>query len=522
MTNIKILDCTLRDGGYVNNWNFKEKNIKFIVNNLVNAGCDYIECGFLKQADYNPDKSWFQSFEQLEKLLPQQSDSEFTLMINFGEIPLDFIPVCSTKVNLRIVFKKDKRYDAIKYCKQLIEKGYKIFINPMNTNTYSSSELLELIEFVNKLRPVGFTIVDTTGAMNKKDILSTYYLVENNLDKSIALCFHSHNNLQLSFSNAQVLMEQNTKRKIIIDSTVFGIGRGAGNLCTELLVKYINDNYDGKYNIIPILKIIDEQINKIFAVSPWGYSVPYYMAAANFCHPNYAKFLIDKQTVPVELINKILNNIPYQKRGTYDEALINDLYRRTLEYFVDDSSDLQKLSLLLLNKPILLLASGKSIVMEEQSIKNYIHVNKPFIISLNFIPKQYSPDLVFVTNIKRYNNIEGLNIPCATTSNIKNPTDYKLNYSSYVTDKEVGDNVTLILLQVLLKIGVKEVAIAGFDGYSNDTIDNYAENELINIALSHNTTDKNRRISEYLNNLRDYIKLNFVTHSWYEVEFSCG
>ena len=80
MTNIKILDCTLRDGGYVNNWNFKEKNIKFIVNNLVNAGCDYIECGFLKQADYNPDKSWFQSFEQLEKLLPQQSDSEFTLM----------------------------------------------------------------------------------------------------------------------------------------------------------------------------------------------------------------------------------------------------------------------------------------------------------------------------------------------------------------------------------------------------------------------------------------------------------
>ena len=76
MKHIKILDCTLRDGGYVNNWNFKEKNIKFIINNLVKAGCDYIECGFLKLKEYDKDKSWFQNFSQLEAFLPQSSDSK--------------------------------------------------------------------------------------------------------------------------------------------------------------------------------------------------------------------------------------------------------------------------------------------------------------------------------------------------------------------------------------------------------------------------------------------------------------
>lgn len=518
MKHIKILDCTLRDGGYVNNWNFKEKNIKFIINNLVKAGCDYIECGFLKLKEYDKDKSWFQNFSQLEAFLPQSSDSKYTLMINFGEIPIEALPRCNTRIHLRIVFKKDKHIEALAYCKQLIEKGYKIFINPMNTNTYSSVELLELIEQVNKLKPVGFTIVDTTGSMSKQDIMSIYYLIDNNLNKDIALCFHSHNNLQLSFSNAQLLMEQNTKRELIIDSTVFGMGRGAGNLCTELIIKYINDNYDGSYNIIPILKIIDEQINKIFATTPWGYSVPYYMAAASHCHPNYAKFLIDKQTVPVELINKILNNIPPQSCGSYDENLINNLYRNTIEYFIDDTEDLQRLSQLLHDKSLFLIASGKSIAQDYKTIKKYIQENNPFIISLNFIPEQYRPDLVFITNIKRYRSLENLNIPCATTSNIKNHSDYKLNYSSYATDEGIGDNVTLILLQVLIKLGIKKVAIAGFDGYSTDSTDNYADNALTNIALSHNVRVKNQQISAYLSKISNNISINYVTQSLYGIK----
>lgn len=245
MNNIKILDCTLRDGGYINNWNFKKNNIEFILKHLVLSGADYVECGFLKEKEYDINKTFFNNTEQLSRLLPEeQNNTKFTLMINYGEVPIENIPDSNNNIFLRVVFKKNYKDEAVKYCEQLIKKGYNVFVNPMNTISYSSKELLDLIEQVNKIKPFGFTIVDTNGSMKKRDLLSLLYLIDDNLDSKISLAFHSHNNLQLSFSNAQVLMEQPLKRTIIIDSTVFGMGRGAGNLCTELLMQYINDNFD--------------------------------------------------------------------------------------------------------------------------------------------------------------------------------------------------------------------------------------------------------------------------------------
>lgn len=332
MKNIKILDCTLRDGGYVNNWDFGYENIKKIIAELVNSKIEYIECGFFKKEKYKSDKSLFNSFEQLENLLPKSSNNtKFTLMINYGDFLNNEIPLNKSKnIALRIVFKKEKRYEALEFCKNLKEKNYEIFINPMNTINYNSSELLELIEKINQIAPNVFTIVDTNGEMKNKDILSLFYLIENNLNPKIALGFHSHNSLQLSFSNAKTLLNQNTKRNLIIDSTIFGMGRGAGNLQSEVLTQYLNDNYNKSYNIISILKIIEEQINPIFTKKPWGYSVPYYLAATNSCHPNYATYLIKKQTLSLEKINTILKNIPENKKTNYDKELIKKLYIESL------------------------------------------------------------------------------------------------------------------------------------------------------------------------------------------------
>lgn len=516
MSNIKILDCTLRDGGYINNWSFGVENIKSIINNLVLSGCDYIECGILEDCDYDINRTLFSNFNQLKDLIQKNSKAQFVLLVNYGDVPIEKFDSEYKDIMVKVTFKKFQVEQALEYSDKLAKKGYKIFINPMNTISYSEIEFLDLINKVNEINPVGFTIVDTTGAMNKKDTLALYYLIENNLNKNIALCFHSHNNLQLSFSNAQVLMEQNTNRIIIIDSTVFGMGRGAGNLCTELLVKYINDNHNGNYELIPILKIIDEQIAKIFAVSPWGYSVPYYIAASMHCHPNYAKYLIDKQTVPVELITQILNKIPYDKRGTYDVNIVEELYYETLNYVVDDTEAIEKLKKLLNDKKILVLASGKSIIDEEEKIHDYIKRVNPFIISLNYIPKSYNPDIVFITNIKRYNSIGKIDIPCITTSNVKQESDYKLNYLSYVDESSIGDNVALILFRLLMKIGIKEIAIAGFDGYSTNSQENYADNDLINIESRYDIDTKNHKIKEFLKTIKNNLAINFITPSIYE------
>ena len=521
MSNIKVLDCTLRDGGYINNWNFGEKNIKKIIKNLILAKLDFVECGFLKPLTFDKEKTFYTTYNFLENILPENyKNTKFTLMINYGEYPLENLPICNNKnIALRIVFKKSEKENAILYCKELINKNYNVFVNPMHTNTYSSTELLELIEMVNKINPKGFTIVDTTGAMKEKDILTTFYLVDANLNKNIALCFHSHNNLQLSFSNAQCLMKVCKDRELIIDSTVFGMGRGAGNLCTELLTQYINDNYNGNYDIIPILKIVDEQINPIFAKTPWGYSVPYYLAATNHCHPNYAKYLVDKQTVPVEFINKLLKSIPDNKKSTFDVNLIKQLYLDKFSNIIDDSKTVEYLKNLLINRKILILAPGKSLKDEKTKLEDFINREKPSIISLNFIPEQYKENLVFVTNMKRFTSLNDYSRPLVASSNIEDIPEQALilNYSSYLNDSKMFDNVALMLLKLFIKIDIKSVSIAGLDGFSPVAVENYVSDDLINNAKVSEFDERNEIMSEELAKLSEKININFITKTLYKI-----
>ena len=191
----------------------------------------------------------------------------------------------------------------------------------MYTNTYTQSELENLVKEVNKIEPTALTIVDTAGAMKEKDLLSIFSIFNKLLNKNTAIGFHSHNNLKLSFPNAQALINECKKRELIIDSTVFGMGRAAGNLCTEVITQFLNDNCNSKYNLLPILKTLKEQINPIFLQTPWGYSVPYYLAAINSCHPSYAKYLSDKN-LTIEAIDSILKQIPKNQKDKFNKELL--------------------------------------------------------------------------------------------------------------------------------------------------------------------------------------------------------
>ena len=97
--------------------------------------------------------------------------------------------------------------------------------------------------------------------------------------------------MQLAYSNAQSLVDLHSDRELIIDASVYGMGRGAGNLNTELFVQYLNDNADGNYDIKPLLSIIDEILNEFYQRNYWGYSLPNYLSASHNAHPNYAGFM---------------------------------------------------------------------------------------------------------------------------------------------------------------------------------------------------------------------------------------
>ena len=331
---IKVLDCTLRDGGYVNNWKFGFDNIKNIIDTLSKSNLDYIECGFLKNIDYKEEKSVFSNISQLKKI---SNSDNLCLMINYSDIKVEDLDP-SNNITLRIAFKKHERFEALEFCKSVKDKGFNIFINPMVTDSYTNEELLDLVLKVNEISPVALTIADTIGEMTTDEITDLFKTIDSQLDSKIAICFHSHNNLQMSFRNAETLIKlcqyngitgnefqtQRQQRDLVIDSSIFGIGRGAGNLCTELISQYLNKYYKSDYDVRLITEVSHRYIMPIYEKTPWGCSAESYLAAINHCHPNYVKFLSEKGFTPEEM-NKVFQAIPDEKKSVFDKEFIEKL-----------------------------------------------------------------------------------------------------------------------------------------------------------------------------------------------------
>ncbi len=529
MSKIKILDCTLRDGGYVNNWKFGRKIISKIAENISMSSVELIECGFLSQKKENSsEKSIFCTISEAEQYFERVKQNNLLLMINCGEYCVDEIePYFGGKIkSLRIAFHKHQLIEAQIMCLELQNKGYTVFFQPMVTMRYTDEELLKLIKWANENKPEAFYIVDSFGTMRKKDILRMFYLIDNNLCKDIKIGFHSHNNLQLSFSNAQELIALHSEREIIIDTSVFGMGRGAGNLCTELMLQYINENIENRYNILPILETMDEHIMPIFKRHSWGYSVPYYIAAVNDCHPNYATYLASMQTLFVKDINYIMKKIQPEKRYLFDQNYIDQLYSAYQKNLIDDTEAIEKIKMLCFNRNILVLAPGKTLVTYRKKILQYIKEKNPIVISINHIADFVLCDRIFISNLKRFREIQDVvkeisdRIIC--TSNIICEEDVcVVNYSSYIEEGTISDNSGIMMLNILKNAEVKKVALAGYDGFDDNYLNNYYDQKMITDIDFEKMNDINCAIVAYLKRNKEYIEVEFITPSLYEKFKDC-
>lgn len=333
---MEILDCTLRDGGYINDWRFGKETIAAVLEKLEQAGIDIIECGFLTGMVQEEACSLFGNVQAIEPVMPAPPRrSMYVAMIAMGEKelhPEELAPWNGRSIGgIRLTFHKGEAEKALDWAEIIQDKGYKVFMQPVGTAFYTDLELLSLVERINWLRPYAFYIVDTLGSMYRNDVTHRFHLIDQNMEPEIRLGFHGHNNLQLAFSNAQVLGKIQSKRSLILDSSVYGMGRGAGNLPTELMAQYINRNIESRYDVPAIMDIYDEYIRPIRSRFRWGYSMAYHIAASEVCHPNYASYLIDRHTLSTRDIEGLIRSIPREDRMLYSQELIEELYARFQE-----------------------------------------------------------------------------------------------------------------------------------------------------------------------------------------------
>ena len=294
MNKIKLLDCTLRDGGYVNDWKFGQAAIMDIKLKLEDSGADIIELGFLKDEPENPDRTIYKSVGQITPFIGKKKPGiSYAAMIDVqGRIPIEMVAArnLDTIDIIRVIVWKRTLETDIFYCKQIVERGYRLCVQPARVDQYSDSEFVEMLRLFEPLDPLAIYVVDSWGTQNINSLAHYFDLADSTMKADIALGYHGHNNLQQAFGVAESFLGGFPSRAKIIDASIFGIGRGAGNLNTETIALLLNRSFAGKYEYSPLIEMYDKYIKVIYENSKWGYSLPLYITAANNCNPEYALY----------------------------------------------------------------------------------------------------------------------------------------------------------------------------------------------------------------------------------------
>ena len=321
---IHILDCTLRDGGYVNDWEFDSNLAKGVIDGLYESGIRVIEIGIMGIGGEAGKSTKFSSFKDAEPLLEnRKKDCKYAIMINQTGFENFDIPNRSDKTVdiIRLAYFKREIHDAMIFAKSLKDKGFEVFLQAMATFMYSDDEIEDMLKKINDLKPQAFYIVDSFSNLFPEDITSMANSVLSRLNRDIDFGFHAHNNIQMAFANAIAFMNVEDGRKIYIDGSIYGMGRGAGNVPVELLMDYLNRRVK-QYNIEVLLKTYQDYIKPIFEQYFWGYTHPYYLTASKDMNSVYSWFFMNKGIGDIVELNKALNMIKDSSKYTLmkDEA----------------------------------------------------------------------------------------------------------------------------------------------------------------------------------------------------------
>jgi len=526
MKNLKVLDVTLRDGGCVNDFNFGQTYMEKILAAQEASGVDVIEMGYI---DENKGSTSGRTQYANERVIPEcilkhkKPGVTYVAMMDYGKFDVDKIqPKTENGIDgIRMAFHKKNMRDVIPLGRKLIEKGYKFYVQPMITLRYSDAELLELINLVNTELPdaSGFYIVDTFGEMRPNDMSRVLNLVDHNLIPSMTLGFHSHNNLQLSYSNAMSMLQFPTNRDIMLDCSIMGMGKGAGNLNTELLLEHLNLFYGKNYKVAPLLEVIDKVINQLHSEFYWGYAPEYYLSSANHCTPSYASHFYNKHMLPIDQVGELLGMIAEEKKISFDKNYAEELYRQYNESkAVDDSSVVKELTSEFSTKKVLLVAPGKSVSDASEKINELASQEGVASIGLN---NDFGKDYILTTRADMYSQavaegkkiIVPSNISKGGRGNVK-----VLDYKNWIeVDERTHDSSAVFALKLLQVCGVKEIMLAGFDGFSVNINENYYDENMRRPVNAEQADRRNAYYKDLIQRIKESgVKVSFVTPSKYE------
>jgi len=488
---MEILDCTLRDGGYYTNWDFDRKLVKSYLKNFENLPIDYLEIGYRNPILTGYFGEYFYCKNETLKFVKKYTNKKLAIILDEKNIKIEHLdqlldPCIGVIEMIRIAIDPLNFDRALKLSQEIKKKGFRIAFNIMYMSTWDDHP--KMMKNLGNLDGIVdyLYLVDSFGSVFPSDVIKLIRKVKSKTN--VKLGFHGHNNLEMALANTLVAIDEGID---IIDSTVTGMGRGAGNLKTELLLttldhkRNLNLNYDSLSNVTSDFICLQKKYN-------WGTSLPYMVSGVKSLPQKKVMEWISKRFYSMNSITRALNTNNLD--NVYPSFIPESKFENTLIVGGGLSVGLKsKVILDFLNigvndTAIIHASSKNSDIFKNANNKQYfclagnegVRLENIFNDLNNFKGKCILPPSpremgTYVPDLIKSNTFE-----------LKNINFTNLNIDSHLS----------IALQTSLILGVKTIYLVGFDGYSGENIsENFQELFIENTKLFKDISSKIKCIS---------------------------
>lgn len=497
--NIKLLDCTLRDGGYYNNWDFSPSLIKDYLEAMVSIQADYVEIGFrlISNNDFKGGCA-FSTDNYINSLnIPEALKNKIGVMVNGADILSQgnfksgihevleglFTSKKQSPVSLvRIACHMHEFEHCLPAATWLKNKGYRVGFNLMQINTADDLEIAKLLKLSNPYPIDVLYFADSMGSLNTQQITSTIQIFKSSWDGEIGI--HAHDSMGNAVNNSMQAVNDGASW---VDCTVTGMGRGPGNAQTEYLSIELDAHRNLNTNKTKLLKLIRNHFKLLKEQYGWGVNPYYYLAGKYSVHPTYIQKMITDTRYNEEDIVSVIHYLKEQGGGKFNP----DVLETARHFYSGEAKGTWEPEKIIKNNNVLIIGAGPSTIRHSNAIESYIRKHHPFVIALN-AQKSISEDLIntraachpvrILADCHEYLNLpQPLIAPASMLpNNVKQQLSQKelLDFDIAVDEKGFTFNASnctlpnLLVLSYVLAIATsgkaKQILLAGFDGYGAD------------------------------------------------------
>jgi 4-hydroxy 2-oxovalerate aldolase len=499
MNRIKILDCTLRDGGYYNNWDFSLGLIKDYLEAMVSIQADYVEIGFrlISNNDFKGGCA-FSTDSYIDSLnIPQALENKIGVMVNGSDIlshgnsksdiykvleglfaPKNQSPVSLVRIACHI--------NEFEYCLPAViwlkDQGYKVGCNLMQINNANDMEIGELLRRANTCPIDVLYFADSMGSLNTRQITAIVDTFNANWNGAIGI--HAHDSMGNAVNNSIQAVNDGVSW---VDCTVTGMGRGPGNAQTEYLSIELDSYRELNTSKTKLFKLIRNHFRSLKEQYGWGINPYYYLAGKYSIHPTYIQEMITDTRYNEEDIVTVIDYLKEQGGGKFN----SDVMETARHFYSDEAKGTWEPEKVIKNNNVLIIGAGPGAVRHCKAIESYIKTHSPFVIALN-TQKSISKDLIdaraachpvrVLADCDEYLNLpQPLIAPASMLpDNVKQKLkqkelfdfDIAINAKGFVFNASNCTLPNLLVLSYALAIATsgkaKQILLAGFDGYGAD------------------------------------------------------